>query len=572
MPIHNIEIAEKFHKLANLLEIEGANPFRVRAYRNAARIIGGLTKNASDLIQRGEDLSELPGIGKDLAEKIKILVETGELPLLQEIETRLPPVLNELMKIEGLGPKRIQILYKKLKIKNIDDLKLAIEKGRVKKLKGFGEKTQQNILQGIEHLNQSMVRVKLADAIPIVNSIINYLKHFKGIEQIECAGSFRRRKETVGDLDIVVSANKGAKIIDHFVGFSEVTEILSQGSTRSTVHLHSGLQVDLRVVPKTSYGAALLYFTGSKEHNIAVRKMAMQKNLKINEYGVFKNEKQIAGRTESDIYKQLGLSYIEPELREDRGEIEAALEGHLPKLINLDDIRGDLHCHTQDSNGHDSLEDMVKAAQSCGYDYIAIADHSKHPHVTHGLDKKALLNQIKKIDQLNGKLKNFVILKSIDVAILEDGSLDLPDTILKELDLITGSIHSKFTLSREKQTERIMRAMDHPYFNILAHPAGRLINKREPYSFDIERIIIAAKERGCLLELNAQPERLDLNDRHCQMAKEMGLKIAISSAAHSTLELNYMQFGLYQARRGWLQQSDVINTLSLKDLKKALAR
>lgn len=572
MAIHNMEIAEKFTKLANLLEIEGANPFRVRAYRNASRTIGGLSKNISDLIANGDDLTELPGIGEDLAEKIQTIVKTGELPLLKEIESRTPPILNELMKIEGLGPKRVQAIYKKLGIKSINDLKYAIEKGRLRKLGGFGEKIEQKILQGIQHLDQYVLRIKLADTLPIVTSLTRYLKTIKGIDEIECAGSFRRRKETVGDLDILVTAEEGKKIIDRFVKFDEIADIVSQGETRSTVHLHSGIQVDLRVVPKKSYGAALLYFTGSKEHNIAIRKIAVQKKLKINEYGVFKGNKQIAGKTETDVYRQIGLSFIEPELREDRGEIEAARKKQLPTLIKLDDIRGDLHCHTVATDGDSSLEAMAKAAAERGYEYIAVTDHSKHLTVAHGLDKKALFKQIKAIDKLNAKLKNIVILKSIEVDILEDGSLDLPDDVLKELDLTICSLHSKFNLPLKKQTERVIHAMDNPYFNILAHPTGRLINKREPYSIDIEHIIKAARDRGCIIELNAQPERLDLNDIHCKIAKEIGAKITINSDAHSTSQFANMEFGVFQARRGWLEKGDVVNTLSVEQLRKVLKR
>lgn len=571
MPIHNIEIAAKFNKLANLLEIEGANPFRVRAYRNAARVISSLSKNVTDLIAEKNDLTELPGIGDDLAEKIQTIVKTGDLPLLKQIEARTPAALNELMRIEGLGPKRIQILYKKLKIKSIKDLKSALEKGRVRKLAGFGSKTEQKILEGIQHLREYGQRTLLAEAFTIAEALMQYLKKIPGVKQVECAGSFRRRKETIGDLDILAVAKEGKKVIDRFIHYDEVAEVLSQGTTRSTVHLHSGIQVDLRVVPEKSYGAALLYFTGSKEHNIAVRKLAVQKKLKMNEYGVFKGKKQIAGSTEKEVYQQVNLPYIEPEMREDHGEIEAAQQNHLPKLITLNDIRGDLHCHTHATDGNASLEAMAKAAETRGYDYIAITDHSKHLTVAHGLDKKALLKQIEAIDKLNEKLSKIVILKSIEVDILEDGSLDLPDDILKELDLTVCSVHSKFNLPPKKQTERIVRAMENPYFTILAHPTGRLINQRQPYQVDFERILQAAKEHGRFLEINSQPERLDLSDTHCKIAKEMGVKLAISTDAHRIEHFAYMPLGIFQARRGWIEKEDVINTRSLKELKKLIS-
>ena len=573
MAIHNTEIAEKLNQLANLLEIEGANPFRIRAYRNAARIISNLTKDVTDLVAAGEDLTELPGIGEDLAGKITTLAKTGELQLLKQVEKRMPAVLGELMKIEGLGPKRVQVLYKKLKIKSVQDLKTAIEKGRLRKLHGFGEKTEQKILQGILYRDQYTKRAKLADMLPVVDSLIRYLKKNKNVKQATCAGSFRRRKDTIGDLDILITTQENKSAIDYFVKFDDIAEIISQGPTRSTVRLRSSIQVDLREVNDESYGSALVYFTGSKDHNIAIRKIAVQKKLKINEYGVFKGKKQITGKTEADVYAQINLPYIEPELREDRGEIKAARENRLPKLITLDQMRGDLHCHTNATDrNHASLEAIANAAEALGYEYIAIADHAKYLKVTHGLDKKTLLAQIKSIDKLNNKLKKLVILKSIEVEILEDGSLTLPNNVLKELDLTVCAIHSKFNLSQKKQTERILRAMDNPYFTILAHPTGRLINHREPYPIDMDRILREAKARNCILELNAQPERLDLNDIHCKMAKEMGVSIAINTAAHSTAQLNYMQFGVYQARRGWLEKENVINTKPLKELMKWLKR
>lgn len=573
MTVHNMEVAEKFNRLANLLEIEGANPFRVRAYRTAARVIGSLSKNVSDLIAQEADLTVIPGIGKDLAEKIATIVRTGNLPLLIEVESRIPALLNELMKIEGLGPKRIQIIYKQLKIKTMKDLKAAILKGKLSTIKGFGPKIEQKILQGIQRVDSYGKRIKLADVFPIVDSLIGYLKKVKEVIEVECAGSFRRRKETIGDLDIVASGIKSEKIIDAFVKFEEVDEVLSKGGTRSTIRLHSGVQVDLRVVEPKSYGAALLYFTGSKDHNIAIRRIAVKKKLKINEYGVFKGKKQMAGVTEEDIYRQIKLDFIEPELREERGEIEAAGNHTLPNLVTLEDIRGDLHCHTNTSTDSImSLTELVKMAERLGYDYVAVSDHSKHLPMVKGLDKKKLLKEIKKIDQLNEKLGKCVVLKSIEVDILEDGSLDLPDEVLKALDFTVGSIHSFFNLPAKKQTDRIIRAMDNPYVNIIGHPTGRIINERAPYAMTMERVMIAAKERGCILELNAQPERLDLNEFDCKMAKEIGVKVAISTDAHNVSNLQYMKYGVFQARRGWLEKSDVVNTLPLDALRKLLRR
>lgn len=572
MAVHNKQIAEIFYNLADLLEIEGENPFRVRAYRNAARVINGLSQNVSDLIIEGKDLTELPGIGDAIAIKIETIVKTGKLPALEDIEKRIPHVLAEMMRIPGLGPKKIKALHEKLHINSMEKLLHAIEKGKVRQLPGFSEKTELMIKSGVKRLSTTSKRLPRVDAKHIAEPIIAYLQKAPGIKKVIIAGSYRRRKETVGDLDILVTANQGEKVINYFVNFDDVKKVLSKGRTRSTVILLSNLQVDLRVVPQQSYGAALHYFTGSKAHNIAIRKMGVNKKLKINEYGVFKGKKRIAGKTESEVYRQVGLPYIEPELREDHGEIEAAKKKRLPKLIQLKDIRGDLHCHSKATDGRDTIEAMSRAAAELGYQYIALTDHSKHLTVAHGLNKKRLLQQIKQIDRLNEKLKNIVILKSIELDILENGSLDLPNDILKQLDLTVCSVHYKFNLSRKKQTERIIRAMDNPHFNILAHPTGQLLQKRDPYEIDVEKVMLAAKERGCFLELNAQPERMDLNAVYCKMAKEIGLKIAISTDSHSTDNLKLMTFGIDQARRGWLEKKDVINTRTLLQLRKLLKR
>ena len=572
MAIHNSEIAGMFNRLADLLEIEEANPFRVRAYRNAARTVGGYSRNMADMVKEGKDLSELPEIGKDLARKIQTLVETGKLPLLKEVEARTPAALSDLMKIEGLGPKRVKILYKELDIHSIEDLKRAARNGRIRELEGFGEKTEELIKQRIERYSGAEQRIKLIIAQDIATPLLEYLKNSKGVKQITIAGSYRRRKETVGDLDILVSARQDSTVMDRFVDYDEVEEVIAHGKTRSTVRLRSGMQVDLRVVPQVSYGAALHYFTGSKAHNIAVRKLGVKKGYKINEYGVFKNDTRIAGKTEEEVYKAVDLPYIEPELREDRGEIDAARAGKLPRLITINDIRGDLHAHTRASDGHSSLEEMAAAAASKGYEYLAITEHSQQVRVANGLDKKRLLQHIKAMDKLNDKLDDIRLLKSIEVDIMDDGSLDLPDSVLKQLDLRVCSIHYKFNLSRRKQTERVLRAMDNPHFNIFAHPSGRLINEREAYDIDLERIMQGARERGCFLEVNAHPDRLDLTDDACLLAREIGVKVAISTDAHSVNDLDFMRFGIGQACRGWLAADDVINTRGLKQLQTLLKR
>ncbi|WP_022948712.1 DNA polymerase/3'-5' exonuclease PolX [Methylohalobius crimeensis] len=572
MPIPNAEIADTFDRLADLLEVEGANPFRVRAYRNAARVVRGYGKSMADLIERGEDLTQLPEIGEDLAKKIKTLVDTGKLPLLETVEARTPATLSDLMKIQGLGPKRVKTLYEELRISDLEDLKRAAQNGKIREIKGFGQKTEEMIRERVKRYTGAQHRTLLKDAEQIVEPLVKYLKQSKGIEAVVVAGSYRRRKETVGDLDILVTAKRGTKVMDDFAAYDQVDEVLSKGETRSTVRLHSGISVDLRVVPKVSYGAALHYFTGSKAHNIAVRKRGVERGYKINEYGVFEDDKRIAGKTEEAVYEKVGLPYIPPELREDRGEVAAAEKDELPDLIALDDIRGDLHCHTQATDGHNTLEQMVQAAVELGYDYLSITDHSQRVTMAHGLNEKRLREQIEAIDRLNEKFDGLIVLKSIECDILEDGSLDLPDAVLKELDFTVCSVHYQFNLSRQKQTERILRAMDNPYFNIFAHPTGRLINEREPYPIDLEKIMEGARERGCFLEVNAQPQRLDLTDDACKMAKEMHLRVVISSDAHSTANLEFMRFGVDQARRGWLEAKDVINTLPLKQLTKLLSR
>ena len=574
MPVHNRDIAEIFNKVADLLDISGSNPFRIRAYRSAARTVEGLGQSVSDMVKKEEDLSELPGIGKDLAGKIKQIVETGNLSQLEELESQTPGELSHLMKIEGLGPKRVAALYKELDVKSLEKLKEAAEDGKIAELEGFGEKTQQKILEGLQQVEEGEKRIKLVVAEQIAEDLLDYIKDGKGVKAAVVAGSYRRRKETVGDLDILATCKKGANVMDRFTEYEDVKKVVSKGKTRSTVILRSGLHVDLRVVPQVSYGAALHYFTGSKAHNIAVRKLGVKKKLKINEYGVFKGkrENRIAGRTEEEVYGQVNLPYIEPELREDWGEIEAARKDRLPKLVTLDDIRGDLHAHTKQTDGHHTLQEMAKTAQDRGYAYLAITDHSKRVTMAHGMDKKRLSKQIKRIDRLNDTLKGLTVLKGSEVDILKDGSLDLPDEILDELDLTVCAVHYDRKLPRKEQTARIIKAMDNPYFNILAHPTGRLIEERQAYDVDLEAVMKAAKERGCFLELNAHPDRLDLTDRNCKMAKQIGVKVVVSTDAHSLTDLDFMRFGIYQARRGWLEPDDILNTLNLKQLRRLLKR
>lgn len=571
MPVHNTDIAEIFNQVADLLEIDGGNPFRIRAYRNAARTIASLAQSAANMVTEGKDLTELPGIGKDLAQKIGEIVKTGTLSQLKELEGHVPPQLSRLMKMPGLGPKRVHTLHEKLGITTLEELKMAAEKGKISGLRGFGKKIEQMVLEEIGQVKKGE-RIKLSIAEEIANGIVTHLKKVEGVKEIEVAGSYRRRKETVADLDVLVTCTNEASVMAHFVNYENVEKVLSKGETRSSVQLRSGIQMDLRAVPEISYGAALHYFTGSKAHNIAIRMLGVKKGLKINEYGVFRGARRIAGKREEEVFKAVGLPFIEPELRENWGEIEAAKKGQLPTLITIKDIRGDFHAHTKATDGHHSLEEMVEAARARGYEYLAITDHSKRVTMAHGFDMKRLAQRIKEIDRLNAKLSGFTVLKSIELDILKDGSLDLPDEILKELDLTVCSVHYNFNLPRKEQTERILRAMDNPHFIILAHPTGRLINERNPYDVDMERLMEAARERGCFLELNGHPDRLDLSDVHTKMAKDMGIKVTISTDAHRTSDLDYMRFGIGQARRGWLEREDVLNARSWKEITQLLRK
>jgi DNA polymerase (family 10) len=526
------------------------------------------------MLEEGKDLDELPGIGKDLAGKIGEIVETGTLAMLKELQKVIPGELAELLALGQVGPKKAAVLHRELGVCNLKELEAAAASGKIRELKGFSEKSERKILEEIKRFTGAEKRIKLAAAEQIVRPLIEYLEGIEGVKNVEVAGSFRRRRETVGDLDILVTCESGSAVMDRFVAYEDVREVLARGETKSTVLLRSRFQVDLRVVPQGSFGAALHYFTGSKDHNVAVRTIGVKKGLKINEYGIFrgKEEQRVGGRTEEEVFAAVGLPWIAPELRENRGEIEAAREGRLPKLIGWEDIRGDLHAHTRETDGRSTLEEMVEAARALGYGYLAITEHSRSVTVARGLDPKRLEMQIEAIDRLVDRYPDFRILKGIEVDILEDGSLDLPDHVLSKLDLRVCSIHSRFGLPAEKQTERIIRAMDNPLFNILGHPTGRLIGERDPYAVNMEKIVAAAAERGCFLELNAHPDRLDLTDFHCRMARDMGVKVAVSTDAHYTEDFKFMRFGIDQARRGWLEKDDVLNTRELDDLLALLKR
>lgn len=571
MPVQNAEIAEMFDHTAELLEIKGDNPFRSRAYRNAARVIERLPKSITGLLKAGEDLSELPGIGKDLAGKIAAIVATHKFDVLERLKCELPGDLGEIAALPGLGPKRVKLLYDSLGVRTLDDLRRVIQSGRLRHLKGFGLKSEQKLVAALAKPPAER-RFKLVEAEAEAEALLAYLRETKGLAEAVVAGSFRRRRDTVGDLDVLAIARNGASVGDRLVRYENVARVVAHGPTRTTIVLRSGLQVDLRVVPKASYGAALMYFTGSKAHNIALRGLASDRGWKLNEYGLFDDRRRIAGATENEIYRKLGLAMVPPEMREDRGEVALAATGELPKLITLGDIRGDLHVHSRWSDGTASIEEMAIAAKARGYAYIAITDHSKHVTIAHGLDSAQLARQLDEIDRVNEKLSGFTVLKGAEVDILADGKLDLPEKVLSRLDLVVAAVHYKFDLSRKAQTDRIIRAISNPHVSVIAHPTGRLINERAPYELDMEEIIAAAAEHGCCLELNGDPDRLDLGDIHAHAAKASGVRLAISSDAHAIGGLGNMRFGVDQARRGWLEAGNVINTRPIAELRKLLKR
>lgn len=570
MPIHNEDIAKVFDEMADLLDIENANPFRVRAYRNAARNIRGLGHELEQMLADGIDLTKLPGIGSSLAAKIGEIISSGHVVALDKLHKEVPASLEDLLHLPGLGPKRVRVLYQDLNIKTLKQLEHAARQGQLQALPGFGAKTEQRILESIHSNQQTEKRFLHHTAHLYADPLVEYLGKVAGVLQVVVAGSYRRGQETVGDLDILVSAKSNSPVMQHFVKYDEVTKVVSKGSTRATVFLRNGLQVDLRVIEPISFGAALHYFTGNKAHNIQVRKLAQQRGLKINEYGVFKGDKRISGKTEASVFKAVGLPYIPPELRSGGEEIQTAKQHKLPQLIEQQDLQGDLHVHTKASDGHASIEEMARAARQRGFKYIAITDHSASLTVAHGLDETRLHKHIEEIDRVNEKFNDFKILKGSEVDILEDGRLDYHDSLLSQLDVVIVAVHSKFRLSRKQQTTRMLRAIDSKYVNILAHPSGRLLGEREAYDVDMSRIITAVSERGCFLELNSQPQRLDLTDTYCLQAKQQGVLVCINSDAHGTSDFDYLTGGIHQARRGWLGKKDVLNSRPLAQLMKLL--
>jgi DNA polymerase (family X) len=571
MPVQNAEIAAMFDQAAELLEIAGQSQFRVRAYRRAARVIEGQPQSVGSLLSSGRDLSELPGIGKDLAGKIGDIVATGHFELLDSLKKELPGDLGDMAALPGLGPKRVKLLYDKLNVRTLDDLRSALKSGRLAELKGFGPVSAKKLADALEKPREEK-RFRLAAAEAEAEALTAWLRHGGRGRRVAVVGSLRRRRETVGDLDMLVAAKDGAAVGDRLVAYDRVADVLAHGPTRTTVVLRSGLQVDVRAVPEESYGAALMYFTGSKAHNIALRGIAVARKWKLNEYGLFSGQRRIAGATEEEVYAKLGLAFIPPEIREDRGEVALAQAGTLPRLVTVEDMRGDLHVHSDWTDGTAPIEAMAEAARALGYAYIALTDHSRRVAMAHGLDPARVSRQIKEIDRINTRLSGIAILKGIEVDILKDGALDLPDATLAKLDVVVASVHSFFDLPREAQTERVIRAMQNRHVAVIGHPRGRLIGSRPAYDIDMERVIAAARALGCCLEINAQPDRLDLDDIHAHAAKEAGVRLAISTDAHSVDGFRNMRFGVDQARRAWLTADDVINTRPLGELRRLLRR
>ena len=563
----NKELTDLFEKMADILELKGENPFKISAYRKASRILGDLTQDIEEITEKGE-LKKIPGIGEGMAQKIEEYLKTGKVSKFEEIRREVSDELIAIMDIPGMGPKTLAMLHKEKGINNFSQLEKALSDGALLGLFGMGEKKVENIKRGIQLLKQSKGRMNLGVAFPAARRIVDTLRQKTGSKKIEWAGSLRRMKENIGDIDILATGPDKEKILQVFTHLPEVKEVLASGETKASVIVEGGTQIDLRVVEEDSYGAALQYFTGSKGHNIHLRGIAKAKGIKINEYGAFKGEKKIAGKEEKDIYRSLGMDWIEPELREDRGEIEAAQKGRLPKLLQESEIKGDLHVHSKWSDGAFSIEEMAKAARKRGYQYVAICDHSKSLKIAHGLDESRLLKQIEEIDCINEKFEGFQILKGTEVDILSDGRLDFSEEILEKLDFVVAAIHSGFKQDRGKMTKRIIQALENPHIHILAHPSGRLLGARDPYEVEMDELMEAAKKYGKALEINAYFERLDLDDIHCRKAKEMGIRVGIGTDAHHLDQMWMMSLGVAVARRGWLETNDVLNTMSLEEILK----
>ncbi|MCS7200963.1 MAG: DNA polymerase/3'-5' exonuclease PolX [Patescibacteria group bacterium] len=569
----NLELAKLLRLIGSYLEMKNV-AFKPQAYQKASYSIEALDEDIGEYFKKfgQEGLEKLPGVGKSIAEKIVEYLKTGKIKELEELKKEVPVDLETLTSIEGIGPRIVYKLYQSLKVKNIDDLEKACQEHKIRNLPGFGEKSEQKILRSIKFFKEGSARFLLGHIMPVVEELVKYLSDSENVKKVVPAGSYRRRKETVGDIDLLAVSDKPHEVMEHFIHFDEVEHVYAKGSTKTMIRLKNGLDIDLRVVEEKSFGAALSYFTGSKEHNVALREIAISKGWKLNEYGLFDGKnKMIAGKTEEDIYQKLGMQYIPPEMRENKGEISLAQKNKLPKLIEYGSIRGDLQIQTNWTDGQNSIEEMVKAAIEHGLEYICITDHTKSLAMTGGCDEKKLLKQMAEIDKLNAKYKNKIkILKGAEVNILKDGTLDIKDEILAKLDFVGVAVHSHFNLPRDVQTLRIKKALINPYVDCLFHPTGRIINKRPAYELDIEEIIDTAKKYNKILEIDAYPDRLDLKDDHIRKCVEKGVKMVIDTDAHSFLHYVYLDLGVSQARRGWATADDILNTLSLKDFLRAL--
>jgi len=570
--VENLEIAAILEEVADLLEIKGSNPFRIRAYRNAIRTVLGLTRPLATMVETGEDLTGLPGIGKDMANHIRELLETGELSLLEEITRDVPRTLTDLIRLEGVGPKKAKKLWEALDVTSVDDLEVVLPTGRVEALEGFGKKSVEKIGRAIQDFRKHQGRFLLSEADVLVAPLVEYLRELPQVERVEVAGSYRRRKETVGDIDLLVLCQENeAEVMQRFTSYSGAVRVESAGETRGRIHLRSGLPVDIRILPGESYGAALHYFSGSKEHNVAIRTLGVRRGLRISEYGVFKEAgseeggegERVGGEEEEDVFRAVGLPWIPPVLRENRGEVEAAREGRLPSLLSVEDIRGDLQMHSTWSDGKNTILEMAEACKARGYEYLSLTDHSQAVTVAGGLTPERVRAQWEEIEVVRESLEGIYLFRSLEVDILKDGSLDMPDEILEGLDLVLVSVHSFMNMDKMEMTDRVIRGIRHPAVDILAHPTGRLLNRREPFPLDVEAVLAAAAELDVAVELNAHPERLDLHDGYVRRARELGVKVAIDTDAHSTRGLDLIRYGVDQGRRGWLEPENVVNALPL---------
>jgi len=566
----NAEVAQVLYEIGELLSIKG-DRFRSRAFLMAAQRVTALTEDIRKIRERGE-LQGIPGVGKSIAAIIEEFLDTGESRQLEEMRESLPQGVRDLMQLGGVGPKIAMRLNSELGIVSIDELESAVKAGKLLDLKGFGAKTEENLLKSIEEFRGRQERFLLGEILPVIDEIISHMSGSKAVLNVEVAGSARRWKETVGDLDVLVSSNNPDEATERFVSMPRVSRIISQGTTRSTIVIGNRLQVDLRVVPPSSYGAALQYFTGSKEHNIKLRSISVKKRFKLSEYGLFErdSDRQVAGETEEGVYKVLGMDWIEPELRENRGEIEAAMKGQLPRLITMRDVKGDLHVHTKWSDGSATIKEMSDKAKQLGLEYIAVCDHSKSLGIARGLDEARLREQMAEIDRLNEQLEDFTVLKGVECDIKADGSLDLPDAVLRDLDFVVASVHSGFKADEERTTRRVVSAIHNDYVSTIGHPTGRLLLKRQSYALDLDEVLKAAATQDIMLEINAFPDRLDLDDVNSRAAMEQGVMMSIGTDAHGLSQLEFLPLGVEVARRGWLEAKNVANSLSAKELLKRL--